>query len=106
MLTLIMLCRYDMKLLVALVSRLFPDFQFGWLAEEMRRNLPLELDFVHEGHNCEKVAKCFGHLHFLKVRELSVVSVLQTLPFSDVFEPSFSHRFLFYLFIHLYDWTQ
>jgi len=56
-----------MKLLVALVSRIFPDFQFGWLAEEMRRNLPLELDFVHEARNCEKVAENFAHLHFLKV---------------------------------------
>ena len=59
-----------MKLLVALVSRIFPEFQFGWLAEETRRNLPLELDFVHEARNCEKVAKSFAHLHFLKVNAL------------------------------------
>jgi len=58
-------CR-AVKMLVALVSRIFPEFQFGWLAEETRKNLPLELDFVHEAHNCEKVAKSFAHLHFLK----------------------------------------
>jgi len=53
-------------MLVALVSRIFPEFHFGWLAEETRKNLPLELDFVHEARNCEKVAKNFAHLHFLK----------------------------------------
>jgi len=61
----VLLCA--VKLLVALVSRIFPEFQFGWLSEEMRRNLPLELDFVHEARNCEKVAKNFAHLNFLKV---------------------------------------
>merc|ERR550534_576798 len=39
---------------VKLVSRLFPDFDFGWIADETRRNLPLELDFLHEVDNCEK----------------------------------------------------
>jgi len=53
-------------MLVALVSRIFPEFQFGWLAEETRKNLPLELDFAHEARNCEKVAKSFAHLQFLK----------------------------------------
>lgn len=61
-----MLCWCAVKLLVALVSHIFPEFQFGWLAEETRKNLPLELDFVHEAHNCEKVAKNFAHLRFLK----------------------------------------
>jgi len=63
-------CCCAVKMLVALVSRIFPDFKFGWLAEEMRRNLPLELDFIHEANNCEKVAKKFAHLHFLKVSAL------------------------------------
>jgi len=61
-----MVCHCAVKMLVALVSRIFPEFQFGWLAEETRKNLPLELDFVHEARNCEKVAKNFAHLHFLK----------------------------------------
>ena len=60
------LCLRDFKMLVALVSHIFPEFQFGWLAEETRRNLPLELDFVHEARNCEKVAESFSHLPFLK----------------------------------------
>jgi len=47
---------------------IFPEFQFRWLAEETRKNLPLELDFVNEGKNCERVAEMFGHLPFLKVQ--------------------------------------
>jgi len=83
-----MLCYCAVKLLVALVSQIFPDFQFGWLAEEMRRNLPLELDFIHEGHNCEKVSKCFAHLHFLKALyrdHLCCKCFSDTVPVSFVF---------------------
>ncbi len=47
---------------------MFPEFQFMWLAEETRKNLPLELDFEHEAHNCERVARMFSHFDFLKVK--------------------------------------
>lgn len=56
-----------MDLLVRLVSKIFPDFSFMWLADEMKRNLPLELDFFHEGQNAERVQKLFSHLKWLKV---------------------------------------
>ncbi|XP_070578441.1 aarF domain-containing protein kinase 1-like [Ptychodera flava] len=56
-----------MELLIHAAAWLFPEFQFLWLAEETKKNLPLELDFVHEGHNCEKVAKLYKHFKFLKV---------------------------------------
>lgn len=59
-----------MDILVRLVAAIFPEFQFGWLAEETRKNIPLELDFVHEGKNCEQVSKMFGHLSFLKVPKI------------------------------------
>ena len=45
----------------------FPEFQFLWLAEETKKNLPLELDFIHEAHNCERVSRMFSHFSFLKV---------------------------------------
>lgn len=35
--------------LVNLAHRLFPNFDFRWLAEETAQNLPEELDFRHEG---------------------------------------------------------
>jgi aarF domain-containing kinase len=32
-------------------KELFPNFEFSWLGEEMRENLPKEMDFVHEASN-------------------------------------------------------
>ena len=55
------------QLLIRLVAFVFPDFQFMWLADETRKNLPLELDFLHEGKNCETVAKMLAGFSFLKV---------------------------------------
>ena len=49
------------------MSWFFPGFHFQWLAEEVRRNLPYELDFRHEARNQEKCATIFRHLTFLKV---------------------------------------
>lgn len=50
------------------VHWLFPDFAFMWLVEEAKKNMPLELDFLNEGQNAEKVAKMLGHFPFLKVK--------------------------------------
>ncbi|KAJ1557621.1 hypothetical protein HK096_006234 [Nowakowskiella sp. JEL0078] len=52
------------------VRRIFPEFEFGWLAEEMELNLPKELDFVHEKMNSDKVKKNFEKSHVLKVPEV------------------------------------
>ena len=41
-----------------------------WLAEETKKNLPLELDFVNEARNCEKVAKMLDNFDFLKVSNI------------------------------------
>lgn len=60
------------KLLVNIVDWLFPEFTFMWLAEETKRNLPLELDFIHEGQNAERVRRMFSSLLWLKVAKLSV----------------------------------
>jgi aarF domain-containing kinase len=34
---------------------IFPEFKFEWLADEMRKSIPVELDFVNEARNAEKV---------------------------------------------------
>jgi len=52
----------DMDLLtvsaaVKVIKYVFPQFEFGWLADEMRTNLPKELDFISEAHNSERVTK-------------------------------------------------
>ncbi|GFS71610.1 aarF domain-containing protein kinase 1 [Nephila pilipes] len=59
-----------MELLVNVVARLFPEFTFMWLAEETKRNLPLELDFINEGQNAERVGKMFSSLPWLKVPKI------------------------------------
>lgn len=45
----------------------FPEFDFTWLVEEMKKNLPAELNFSTEANNAERVAAQFSHLPWLKV---------------------------------------
>lgn len=42
---------------VKVIKYIFPQFEFGWLADEMRTNLPKELDFISEAHNSERVSR-------------------------------------------------
>ncbi|CAG0913744.1 unnamed protein product [Notodromas monacha] len=57
-----------MEVLLWMVDKYFyPDFQFSWLAESARENLPKELDFTHEARNMSKVRKMFSHLKWLRV---------------------------------------
>ncbi|KAL2789646.1 aarF domain-containing protein kinase 1 isoform f, partial [Daubentonia madagascariensis] len=56
-----------MEVLVLAVKQLFPDFEFMWLVDEAKKNLPLELDFLNEGRNAEKVAQMLKHFDFLKI---------------------------------------
>jgi aarF domain-containing kinase len=37
----------------------FPEFEFTWLAEEMRTNLPKEMDFIHEAGNARRAQADF-----------------------------------------------
>jgi aarF domain-containing kinase len=41
------------------IKRWFPEFEFTWLAEEMRENLPKELDFTNEARNARKAVNNF-----------------------------------------------
>ncbi|KAG0421252.1 hypothetical protein HPB47_002862 [Ixodes persulcatus] len=58
-----------MELLVNIVAKLFPEFSLMWLAEETKRNLPLELNFVNEAHNQERVRRMFSHFDWLVVSD-------------------------------------
>lgn len=57
------------QVLLLAVKQIFPDFEFMWLVEEAKKNLPLELDFLNEGRNAEKVAHMLKNFDFLKVRK-------------------------------------
>ncbi|KAG8963093.1 hypothetical protein FRC03_003458 [Tulasnella sp. 419] len=48
---------------LAWVKAIFPEFEFTWLGEEMRKNLPLEMDFCNEAANAARAMNDFsGHL--------------------------------------------
>ncbi|VDM99795.1 unnamed protein product [Thelazia callipaeda] len=53
--------------LAKFASWLFPDFHFMWLVDEMKRNLPKELDFRVEAANAKKLRSMFSHLKYLKI---------------------------------------
>ncbi|CAO1613685.1 unnamed protein product [Parajaminaea phylloscopi] len=60
----------DMKTvnyLVKWVKKVFPQFEFTWLAEEMNANMPLEMDFTHEAQNARR-----AEADFAKYRKTSV----------------------------------
>ncbi|KAL7992601.1 hypothetical protein Chor_016857, partial [Crotalus horridus] len=59
-----------MEILVLVVKQIFPDFEFMWLVDEAKKNLPLELDFLNEGKNAEKVAYMLRCFDFLKVPKI------------------------------------
>ncbi|KAJ6217942.1 hypothetical protein RDWZM_009099 [Blomia tropicalis] len=59
-----------MELLVNCVSKLFANFDFRWLAEETRRNLPLELDFYNEGINGERMADILKKFPWVKIPKI------------------------------------
>jgi len=61
---------YTMDFLVRVVKYVFPQFEFMWLAEEMKKNLPLELAFTQEGKNAEKISALLGKFEWLKVPEI------------------------------------
>ncbi|KAJ4939527.1 hypothetical protein JOQ06_028975 [Pogonophryne albipinna] len=59
-----------MEVLVKAVHWLCPEFAFMWLVDEAKKNMPLELDFLREGQNSEKVANMLAHFPFLKVPKI------------------------------------
>ncbi|XP_072349692.1 aarF domain-containing protein kinase 1 isoform X2 [Scyliorhinus torazame] len=59
-----------MEILIRAISWMFPDFSFAWLVDEAKKNMPLELDFLKEGHNAEVVADMLKRFQFLKVPKI------------------------------------
>ncbi|KAJ1657714.1 hypothetical protein IWQ61_002925 [Dispira simplex] len=48
--------------IIRIAKDLFPDFQFGWLSDEMNISLPQELDFTREALNATRVQQNFAHV--------------------------------------------
>lgn len=56
-----------MTFLVNCLAVIFPDFKFVWLAEETGKNLPIELDFMNEAKNIEKIGNILQKFSFVKI---------------------------------------
>ena len=56
--------------LVKAVKAVFPQFEFTWLAEELRENLPRELNFLIEGHNAERTGRNFSNSGLFRVPKI------------------------------------
>lgn len=55
-------CDVDMEMVdftFGWIKYWFPEFELTWLADEMRTNLPKEMDFVHEALNAERAQADF-----------------------------------------------
>lgn len=63
------------QFLVSVVKKMFPEFQFHWLIEEIKRNLPIELDFYNEGRNCEMLGRMLSKFPYLKVLSLLTINL-------------------------------
>ncbi|CAM9109096.1 unnamed protein product [Pylaiella littoralis] len=48
-----------MRFLAGLLGAVFPEYQYTWLFPEFEETIGLELDFVQEGTNAERVARMF-----------------------------------------------
>ncbi|KAL2915704.1 hypothetical protein HK105_204649 [Polyrhizophydium stewartii] len=55
---------------VRLVKRLFPAFEFEWLASELQSSLPQELDFRLEAANAERVRANFANSQLMRIPEI------------------------------------
>ncbi|KAM3918753.1 aarF domain-containing protein kinase 1 [Leptodactylus fuscus] len=59
-----------MEVLLHVVKKVFPQFEFMWLVEEAKKNLPRELDFLNEAQNAEKMADMVRKFPFLKIPKI------------------------------------
>lgn len=97
---------FVVSLAVQAVKYFFPQFEFDWLADEMRTNLPRELDFLQEAHNSERVLWNFkqnshrypGVLDSLKIPRIlwkqttSRVLTMEYCPGAKVTDLNFMHE--------------
>ncbi|KAH9949006.1 ABC1-domain-containing protein [Amylocystis lapponica] len=58
-------CDIDMEMVevtLGWIKHWFPEFEFTWLGEEMRENLPKEMDFIHEEYNAVRATDDFKNI--------------------------------------------
>jgi aarF domain-containing kinase len=50
----------NMSFFISVLNRLDRSMDYRFVAEEMRKHIPMELDFINEGHNAERIAADFA----------------------------------------------
>lgn len=60
--------------LLKIVGYIHPNFDFGWILEDIKDNLKEELDFIHEGKNMERCMKDIKHLSYVYVPKVDLCS--------------------------------
>jgi predicted unusual protein kinase regulating ubiquinone biosynthesis (AarF/ABC1/UbiB family) len=60
----------NLSFFIGVLNRLDRSMDYRFVAEEMRRNIPLELDFINEGRNAERVARDFANVEDIVVPKI------------------------------------
>jgi aarF domain-containing kinase len=60
----------NLTFFIGLLNRLDGSMDYRFVAQEMRRNIPLELDFINEGRNAERIARDFAGVEDIVVPEI------------------------------------
>ena len=60
----------NMTFFIGLLNKLDRTMDYRFVAEEMRKHIPLELDFINEGHNAERVAADFADVSDIVVPKI------------------------------------
>jgi len=60
----------NMAFFISVLNRLDRSMDYRFVAEEMRKHIPLELDFINEGHNAERIAADFASIEDVVVPEI------------------------------------
>jgi predicted unusual protein kinase regulating ubiquinone biosynthesis (AarF/ABC1/UbiB family) len=58
------------ELFITILSKLDHTLDFSFIAEEMNKMIPLELDFIHEGKNAEQIAANFAGVEDIVVPDV------------------------------------
>ncbi|KAI8996789.1 ABC1 family-domain-containing protein [Pilobolus umbonatus] len=72
-------CLIDLQtvsFIIQSIKRVFPDFGFDWIMQEMKESLPLELDFEREAANAAKVKENFAAEYARKKTPLVIPGVV------------------------------
>lgn len=62
---------WTINTLATIVGALFSDWEYTWLLPEFEESITLELDFLQEATNAERIANLFGRtdcIHIPKIR--------------------------------------